>query len=194
MRDQAKYAQTDAEGHYTFDSLPPGRYILAVNLKGVYDRDNPTNAYPRTFYPGVLEMSKTEFIDVGTGEAVRDRNWQLPVRRAASILTGKVVWTDGTPAARAFILFRDVTDDTPTKNEMEQFARLLVNAQGAVADDSGYFTIKGYVGQIYVMVATVGTQPNSGDPRRPQQDRPELVRMVLAKPSESLNIVITKPK
>jgi len=75
---------------------------------------------------------------------------------------------------------------------MEQFARLLVNAQGSVvADDSGYFTIKGYVGQIYVMAAA-SRQPSSGDPRRSEQDRPEPVRIVLAKPSESVNIVLTK--
>jgi hypothetical protein len=192
LKDQAKYAQTDAEGRYTFESLPPGRYVLAANLKRLEGPNDPTNVYPRTFYPGVLEISKTEFIDVGTGEAVRDRNWQLPVRRAPSTLTGKVVWADGTPAARAFVVFREVSDDPPMPNDMEQFARLLVNAQGGVAaDDSGYFTIKGYVGQIYVMVAAVPRQPSPGDPRS-EQERPQLVRIVLAKPSESVNIVLTK--
>ena len=113
------------------------------------------------------------------------------MRQAPSTLTGKVVWADGTPVAKALILFREVTHDPPTKNEMEQFARLLVNAQAAEADDSGYFTIKGYVGQIYVMAA-FSKQPYSGDPRRSEQDRPEPVRIVLAKPSESVNIVLTK--
>lgn len=194
-KDQAKYAQTDAEGRYNFDSLPPGRYVLGANLKRLPGPSDPTNIYPRTFYPGVLDMSKTEFIDIGTGQAVRDRDWQLPVRRAPSTLTGKVVWTDGTPAARAFIVFREITDDPPTRNEMEQFARLLVSASGGIeADDSGYFTIKGYVGQIYVMLAAVMRQPSPGDPRTSEQDRPELVRVVLAKPSESVNIVVTKAK
>ena len=191
LKDQAKYAQTDAEGHYTFESLPPGRYVLAANLKRLPDPNDPTNDYPRTFYPGVLDMSKTEFIVIGVGDAVRDRDWQLPVRQAPSTLTGKVVWADGTPVAKALILFREVTHDPPTKNEMEQFARLLVNAQAAEADDSGYFTIKGYVGQIYVMAA-FSKQPYSGDPRRSEQERPELVRIVLARPSESVNIVLTK--
>ena len=109
LKDQAKYAQTDAEGRYTFDSLPPGRYVLAANLIRFPDQNDPANVYPRTFYPGVPDISKTEFIDVGTGEALRGRDWQLPVRRAASTLTGKVVLDDGTPVARALILFRDVT-------------------------------------------------------------------------------------
>ena len=62
------------------------------------------------------------------------------------------------------------------------------------SDDSGYFTIKGYVGQIYVMVAGVGRQVSPGDPPRSEPDRPELVRVVLARPNESVNIVITKFK
>jgi hypothetical protein len=189
MKDQAKYAQTDAEGRYNFDSLPPGRYVLAANLKRFPHQNDPATVYPRTFYPGVLDMSKTEFIDIGTGEAVRGRDWQLPVRRADSTVTGKVVLADGTPVARALILFRDVTyDDAPMKNEMEQFLQLAVNPQTVEADDLGYFTIKGYVGQIYVM-ACFNKRP-SVDGRRSEPERLDRVRIVLAKPSESVNIVL----
>ena len=183
MKDQAKYAQTDGDGRYTFDSLPPGRYVLAANLKRFPDQNDPGNVYPRTFFPGVLDMSKTEFIEVGTGEAVRGRDWQLPVRRAPSTLTGKVVLADGTPVARALILFRDVTDtDAPMNNEMEQFLQLVGNPQTVEADDLGYFTIKGYVGQIYVM-ACFNKRPSV-------PERLDRVRIVLAKPSESVNIVL----
>jgi Carboxypeptidase regulatory-like domain len=189
MKDQAKYAQTDAEGRFTFDSLPPGRYVLAANLKRFPKQNDPGNVYPRTFYPGVLDMSKTEFIDIGAGEAVRGRDWQLPVRQVPSTLTGKVVLADGTPVAKAMILFRDVTyDDAPMKNEMEQFMQLLGNPQMVEADDSGYFTIKGYVGQIYVM-ACMNKRP-SVDGRRSEPERLDRVRIVLARPNESVNIVL----
>jgi hypothetical protein len=105
-----------------------------------------------------------------------------------------VVLDDGTPVARALILFRDVTyDDAPMKNEMEQFLQLLVNPQTVEADDLGYFTIKGYVGQIYVM-ACVNKRPYSVDPRRSEPERLDRVRIVLAKPSESVNIVLTRPR
>jgi len=59
------------------------------------------------------------------------------------------------------------------------------------ADDSGNFTVKGYVGQKYLMAA-FSRQPSSGDPRKSNQERLGAVRIVLAKPSESVNIVITK--
>jgi hypothetical protein len=135
-------------------------------------------------------MSKTEFIDIGTGEALRGRDWQLPVRQTPSTLTGKVVGADGTPVPRALILFRDVTyDPVPGKNEMEQFAQLLLNARAVETDDSGYFNIKGYVGQKYVMAA-VSRRPDSAGPRRSEPEMPNPVRIVLAKASESVNIVI----
>src|SRR6185369_8875274 len=62
LKDQAKYAQSDADGRYNFDSLPPGRYLLAANFERFPDPTDPTNTYPSTFYPGVLDISKTEFI------------------------------------------------------------------------------------------------------------------------------------
>jgi hypothetical protein len=189
LKDQAKYAQTDAEGRYNFDSLPPGRYVLAANLKRFQEPNDPANVYPRTFYPGVLDVSKAVFIDVGAGEALRGRDWQLPVRRVPSTLTGKVVLADGTPVARALILFRDVTyADAPMNTEMEQFLQLLGNPQTVEADDLGSFTIKGYVGQIYVM-ACLNKRP-SVDGRRSEPERLDRVRLVLAQPSESVNIVL----
>src|SRR4030095_4280666 len=109
LKHSMKFGQTDAEGRYRFEALPSGRYLLAVNLKRFPDPDDPSNVYPRTFYPGVLDLSQAEFIDVGTGEAVPDRDWQLPVRRAPSTLTGKVVWADGTPVGNAGISFREGT-------------------------------------------------------------------------------------
>lgn len=180
LNDSVRYAQTDTEGRYSFDALPPGRYLLAVNLKRYPDPNDPTNEYPRTFYPGVLDMAKTEFIDVDTGEAVRDRDWQLPKRRSPSTLTGKVVWSDGTPVVKAAIAFREITYHDSKLN------------YGIEADESGYFTIKGYVGQIFVIEAR-SNRPYAGDLRRFEpMEKVDPVRIVLIKPSESLNIVITR--
>ena len=63
---------------------------------------------------------------------------------------------------------------------------------GMQADDQGYFTIKGYVGQAFVIEAR-SNRPYSGDPRRFEpMERVEPVRVLLVKPSEFVNIVITK--
>ena len=173
-------AKTNDQGHYSFSGLPPGHYLLAVNLSRYPDPNDPTNAYPRTYYPGVLDSAKAEVITVGPGENVSDRELLLPVRRADSLLTGKVVWADGTPVVKAGISFREVTYHDAKSN------------QGMDADDQGYFTIKGYVGQTFV-IEVRSNRPYSGDPRRFEpMERVEPVRVLLAKPSEFLNIVITK--
>jgi protocatechuate 3,4-dioxygenase beta subunit len=172
--------RTDDQGRYSFSALPPGRYLLAVNLTRYPEPEDRTNAYPRTYYLGVSDISKAEVITLGAGENVRERDLQLPTRRAPSIVSGKVVWADGTPVANAGISFRDVTYHDPKMNH------------GMQADENGYFTIKGYVGQILVIEAR-SNRPYFGD-RQPFQpmERVEPVRIVLGNPTEVLKIIITK--
>jgi hypothetical protein len=60
------------------------------------------------------------------------------------------------------------------------------------ADEQGYFTIKGYVGQTFVIEAR-SDRPYVGDQRRFEpMERVEPVRITLAGPSEVVRIVITK--
>jgi hypothetical protein len=172
--------RTDDQGRYSFSALPPGRYLLAVNLNRYPDPKDPTNAYPRTYYPGVADISKAGVITLGAGENVRDRDLLLSTRRAPSIVSGKVVWADGTPAANAWISFRDVTYHDPKMNNAMQ------------ADEQGYFTIKGYVGQAFVIEAR-SDRAYSGDTRRFEpMERVEPVRIVLSNPTEILKIIITR--
>jgi hypothetical protein len=96
------------------------------------------------------------------------------------IVNGKIIWSDGTPVANAAISFREVTYHDPQLNYAIQ------------ADEQVYFTIKGYVGQVFVIEAR-SNRPYSGDPRRFEpMERVEPVRIVLAKPTEIVNIVITR--
>jgi len=181
LKGWGKSAQADAQGAYSFSALPPGRYLLAVNLSRYPDPNDPTNAFPRTYYPGVLDIAKAETITLGAGENVQGFDLQLPVRRAPSILTGKVVWADGTPVANAAISFREVTYHDPQTN------------YGIQADESGYFTVKGYVGQILVVEARSNRPYSPGVTRQFEpMEKVEPVRIVLSKPTEMVNIVITR--
>lgn len=172
--------RADDQGHYSFSALPPGHFLLALNLNRFPQPNDPTNAYPRTYYPGVMDPSKAEVIILGAGEKVRMSDLLLPTRRAPSIVSGKVVWADGTPVANAGINFREVTYDDPQINN------------GMQADELGYFTIKGYVGQVFVIEAR-SNRPYSGDWRRFEpMERVEPVRIVLSNPTELLKIAITK--
>jgi hypothetical protein len=172
--------RADKDGHYSFSALPPGKYVLAVNLNRFPEPNDPTNAYPRTYYPGVADISKAEVITLGVGEKLSDFNFRLPARREPSTITGKVVWNDGTPVANAGISFREVTYHDPGINN------------GIQADDQGYFTINAFIGQTFVIEAR-SNRPYDGDPRRlGPMERAEPLRVAVSYPAEVEKIVITR--
>lgn len=175
-----KLVRADKDGYYSFSALPPGKYVLAVNLNRFPEPNDPTNAYPRTYYPGVTDISRAEVISLTAGENLRDFNLQLPIRRDPSVINVKVVWDDGTPVASAGISFREVTYHDPQIN------------YGAQADDQGYFTINGYIGQTFVIEAR-SNRPYDGDPRRLEpMEHVEPLRVVVSNPTEAVRIVIRR--
>ncbi len=177
----ARLERTDEGGRYAFKSIPPGRYLLAVNLNRYPQPNDPTNAYPRTYYPGVAEASRAESVNIGAGERAKDRDLTLPARRAESVVNGIVVWDDGSPVAGANISVRDLTYHDPgTDYGLEP------------ADAQGRFTHKGYQGQVLLIRAGSNRQ-FVGDFRRDgPMERAEPVRVTLDGPTESVRIVITK--
>ncbi len=179
-RDYAKLERADQNGRYSFTAVPPGRYLLALNVTRYPQPDDPTNAYPRTYYPGVAQASQASIISLDAGEKLTERDLRLPQRRAASVIKGIVTWADGTPVANAGISFRDVTYYDSGSNN------------GAQADERGRFTINAYEGQTFVIEAR-SNRPYVGNPRTFEpMERAEAVRITLAKPSELVKIVITK--
>ena len=180
-RHYARYATTGEDGRYDFEGLPPGRYLLAVNLNRYPQPNDPTNAYPRTYYPGVAERSQAEAVTVGAGERAKDRDITLPAPRAESLVNGVVVWQDGSPVAGANISVRDLTYHDPG-----------VDNGLSPADARGRFTLKGYEGQV-LLISVSSNRPFVGDFRRDgPMERTEPVRVTLAGPTETVRIVITK--
>src|ERR1051326_1835464 len=175
-----KSATADKDGLFSFTALPPGQYLLGVNLERFPQPNDPTNAYPRTYYPGVTDVSKEEVITLGAGENLRDFNLPLPTRREPSTITGKVVWDDGTPVADAGVSFREVTYHDAQMNN------------GIQADDQGYFTINAYIGQTFVIEAR-SNRPYDGKPRNfVPMERVEPLRLAVSNPTEAVKIVITR--
>jgi len=180
-RHYARNANTGEDGGYEFKGLPPGRYLLAVNLNRYPRPDDPTNAYPRTFYPGVAQAAQAEAVTVGAGERVKDRDITLPARRPESVVKGVVVWQDGSPVAGANISVRDLTYHDPG-----------IDNGLPPADAQGRFTLKGYQGQV-LLIRVGSARQFVGDYRRDgAMERAEPVRVTLAEPTEAVRIVITK--
>lgn len=169
------YAQADEEGNFKFEALPPGRYLIGVRLSKYPQQGDPTNAFPRMYYPGVDTAAQAEAIIIGRGEHIKNFELRLLPRRNQRVLRGAVVWSDGRPVKNANVHYREVTYN-------EQGVNNAISA-----DEQGRFTLEVYDGLTYVFGASSNTR-YAGRP-----ERVEPVRITVGEGSESVRIVIRPP-
>lgn len=179
-REYVKLDRTDAEGRFTFSAVSAGRYLIAVNFNRFPNPNDPTLAYPSAFYPGVTDQPNAEVITLGVGEKLTGLDIRVPSRRPASVVTGQVVWADGSPVAGAYLTLKDVTQTEDS------------SYNGIKADEQGRFTINGYVGQKLVIAGRSDRPYVSTGPRFDPMERTEPIRITLAHSTETVKIVITK--
>jgi hypothetical protein len=175
-----KMERANDEGYFSFSAVPRGTYNIAVNFTRYPDPNDPTKAYPPSFYPGVVDQRHAQTITVGAGEKLSDFEIRIPSKRPDSVLTGTVVWADGSPVADAQLSVKDVTynDNSST--------------YGVSADEQGRFKINGYSGQ-KLIIETSSNRPyvprgSSFDP----MERAEILKITLERPTHTVRIVITK--
>ena len=168
--------RTDNDGQFMFSAVPRGRYLIAVNHDRFPDPDDPTTAYPPSFFPGVIDRALAQAITVGAGEKLTNLEVRIPSRRPASILSGRVTWVDGSPVVNAQLSVMDVTRGEGL-------------GYGVAADEQGRFKIEGYVGQKLVIEARSNRAfvPGNGP-----MERVGTNKITLERPAETLIIVITK--
>ena len=92
------------DGSFEAGELPPGDYVVGVNL---LDSPNPGVPYARVLYPP--NGSSAAMVTVSAGARVDLGTWQLPAPAPAWIVSGVVAWDDGRPAERIEIRALDVT-------------------------------------------------------------------------------------
>lgn len=179
-RDYSRLERTDEEGHYSFAGVPPGRYLLAMNLTRFPQADDPTNGFPRSYYPGVVDPAQATVISLDAGKKLTDRNLSLLPRLTPRAIHVTVLWSDGKPVARAGVSFRDVTRYDSGSN------------YGGNADEQGRFTINAYEGQTFVIEAR-SDRPYVGDSRQFQpMERTAPVRVTVGGQAEQVKVIITR--
>lgn len=176
----SKLERTNDEGYFSFSAVPAGTYHIAVNRNRFPDPNDPTNAYPPSFYPGVVDQKHAQAITVGAGEKLSDFEIRIPAKLPDSILTGTVVWADGSPVANAQLSVKDVTYHDESVNH------------GVTVDEQGRFKINGYSGQKLVIEARSNRpyvpRGNSFEP----MERAEILKITLERATQAVRIVITK--
>jgi hypothetical protein len=152
----------------------------ACTCAGFPQHDDPTNAYARTYYPGVGRAEEAEVIELKAGEELKGCDLRLPPRRAESVIRGRVLWADGKPVANARVLYRDVTHGDSQINYTAQ------------ADGQGLFTLETFAGTVYRVEVSSG-RPYEGDPRRFEPtERSDPLTLTASGPVEAVTLVITK--
>ncbi len=176
----SKLERTNDEGYFSFSAVPRGTYHIAVNHNRHPNPTDPTNAYPPSFYPGVVDQRHAQAITVGSGEKLSDIEIRIPSKRPASTLIGSVVWEDGSPVANAELIVRD---DTNTGNSFNH---------AIATDEQGKFKIEGYTGQKLVIQARSNRPYVAGANRSERMERTSPLTIRLERPTQTVKIVITK--
>lgn len=174
-----KLERTDDEGNFKFSAVPRGSYLLSVNHARYPEPNDPTNAYPPSFYPGVIDKEQAQAIAVGPGEKVNDLVVRVPAKRPPSALKVSVVWSDGSPVAKALVSVTDVTQGDSTVGYT------------VPTDEQGQATVDGYIGQ-QLIISAGSNRPWVPNPRNEPMERAENVRLTLERPTQTIRFVITK--
>jgi hypothetical protein len=143
-RDDSFYGPTasaDNHGAYRFDHLPPGGYIVGINL-----RDNlgpvPATPYrqPGDDGPSIIELGAETHVDVGV--------LRLPPPSAKRQIAGTVRWSDGRPLGRVRV---EVFEDRP--GILGSISRM------ANVGADGEFSTELFEGRTYIVKAEAADAP-----------------------------------
>ncbi len=101
---QTLRASSDAGGSFEFVEVPPGRYVVGVDL---IRRMSGEILFPTTFHPGTPDAALATVVQLDGGEQRWLEPMTLPPARHSYRLTGTVVFEDNRPAAGVIISLQD---------------------------------------------------------------------------------------
>lgn len=86
--------ETDDQGDFRILGLPPGRYLVGVNINHSFSFGRLVPSYPTTFYPGVHERSQAQEISLAPSAVVEDLILSLDAPEETRNISGKVLDPD----------------------------------------------------------------------------------------------------
>jgi hypothetical protein len=99
-----KWDFTDEDGRFDLWPLPPGDYLLGVNINNSPKRDAP---FPPTYYPGVTEQKAAHIIHIEEGD-VKDLELPLPEVAQPRTVQFVAIGLDGKPMKTIYIQLEDL--------------------------------------------------------------------------------------
>jgi hypothetical protein len=129
---------TDERGAYRFEKLPPGRYVVGIN---VLDEPSGSMPFPATLYrqPGSAGPS---VIELGDGTHAELGALRLPPPLAKHEIAGTVTWSDGRPLSKVML---QICED--------RSGRLGVSCRTLFPGADGGFSAEFFAGRTYIVRA-----------------------------------------
>lgn len=138
------FAETDEDGRFIFRSIPSGTYYLGIRL----DRSGSTDLpYPRTFYPGTLDIKNAVPITINEGQVIENYDFAIPKKLTTRKITGAVFLPDGKLAAKANVCIEEV-----------EYSESSMCGDGITTDDNGHFTFDALSGLRYLLRGHINTK------------------------------------
>lgn len=125
---------TNEDGRFDLSGLPPGEYVVGLNLRD----DVRYSAYRRTIYGSAVTGAET--ITLVAGQHVWLGQWTLPTPLREVRMRLRVVSPDGQPLPRAVVGLIDVTD----KDNQH-------HVYGNETDDQGIVVFEGRGSRVYAL-------------------------------------------
>lgn len=94
---------TDSRGTFEIDSLPPGRYLIAVNKSGKLSASEPFKTF---YYPDVTDPEKAVVLTIVPGQILDGINIVVPQVEATVKVQGVAQYFDGKPVVDGTIRFK----------------------------------------------------------------------------------------
>jgi hypothetical protein len=152
--DQRLIAVSDTTGNFFFPNIPEGLYTMSVNFG-----EPPTDLSPfeTFFYPAAVERAQAKVFEITTGSRFTGITFRLPAPLARRNITGQTVFSDGRPAASAWLAIRDLAVET-----------VIYRSFGEIrTDKNGNFSAPGFAGRRYQIAAILFENPAGPFLQRP---------------------------
>lgn len=138
-------AWTDlAEGKYRFTGLTPGAYVPCATVRAPFKTGGQA---PRFCHPGAADPGRATPVRVQESGDETGKDIKLPAGYAVRQIEGVLVWPDGRPVARGWVLLAG--KENPGEGDE--------GYDYTPAGDDGRFSAQGFAGAEYWVHATVGT-------------------------------------
>ena len=111
------WAFQGSKGDFEFDHIGPGEYILVFNRT---NRLDPNSPFPRTFYPGSLDVSGTKFIKLKDGQQLLKADIHLHDGYRTRRIRVKLDWPEGRPRGEVTVMAKADQGDNPAAEKIAE--------------------------------------------------------------------------